>query len=263
MDIVIKVLFFITTFFLGASIGSFSLVIVRRSHNKEFGSWVTGKSVCESCKKQLKWWELIPFVSFLALRGKCSKCKTKIDPSHFLCETALGILFVCAAIALVNGWFAPIEFGVFLASAVVFTALSFEDALYREVTVIPLYVIGMLGAVYQSFSRQSFWPVLIIAGLFLISMLIGRNDNFALIGAGDFDAGIAIYAFLFSFFGFVDMIIYASLVGIVISLTVLRKNGKSIPFVPCMFVGYLISVTGVSVTGAIYGLMSQILSISG
>ena len=36
-------------FFLGASLGSFSLVIVRRGHNNDWKSWLTGKSKCEAC----------------------------------------------------------------------------------------------------------------------------------------------------------------------------------------------------------------------
>ncbi len=53
-----------------------------------------GRSFCFSCNKQLTWKELFPIASFLALRGKCRFCKSKIDKQYSLVEATMGILSV-------------------------------------------------------------------------------------------------------------------------------------------------------------------------
>ena len=259
METLIIVLLYVVTFFLGASAGSFALVIVRRSHNKENGSWVTGKSVCESCKKTLKWWELIPFVSYLVLRGKCSKCKAKIDPSHFFCETSVGVAYVILLWTFLTGRVDMYEALVLVGAHTILIALSFGDILYREIQVIPVYVLGMIAAVYNGITSEKYYMIAVVVALFVISFFIGRKDNFFALGAGDIDVAIAIFALTFSGFAFLDMLMYGAVVGIVLALTVLRKKDTGIPFVPCMYIGYVISACGVSAMTAIYNLVTQIL----
>ena len=68
---------YIIVFLFGVTVGSFMNVCILRIPAHE--SIVTGPSHCTSCGKRLKWYELIPIFSFLALRGRCSKCKSKIS----------------------------------------------------------------------------------------------------------------------------------------------------------------------------------------
>jgi len=82
------VLFFI----LGAILGSFYLVIGKRLPLKE--NVVTKRSRCDSCLHPLSWWELIPFFSFIFLRGKCHHCHKKISFLHFLVELICALLFM-------------------------------------------------------------------------------------------------------------------------------------------------------------------------
>ena len=46
-----------------------------------------------SCKNMLSWYELVPLFSFLGLRGRCLKCKSKISVQYPLVELATGIIF--------------------------------------------------------------------------------------------------------------------------------------------------------------------------
>ena len=48
-----------------------------------------------SCGYHLKWYDMIPLLSFLALRGKCRKCGAKLSVQYPLIEAANGILYVC------------------------------------------------------------------------------------------------------------------------------------------------------------------------
>lgn len=79
-------------FILGTIFGSFYLVIGTRLPLKE--NVITGRSRCDNCKHELKWYELIPIISFLIQGGKCRHCHKKISINHLIIEIITGILFV-------------------------------------------------------------------------------------------------------------------------------------------------------------------------
>lgn len=86
---------FITTlilFVLGTIIGSFLNVVIYRTVAGE--SWAKGRSHCEHCKKQIRWYDNVPLLSYVVLRGKCRFCKTSIAISHPVVEFLTGTLFV-------------------------------------------------------------------------------------------------------------------------------------------------------------------------
>jgi len=84
---------YLLIFLIGASIGSFINVIALRFIAHES---VTGRSRCPHCRKQLRWWELIPILSFFLLRGRCQRCQAKISAQYPLVEAASGALFLAA-----------------------------------------------------------------------------------------------------------------------------------------------------------------------
>lgn len=79
-------------FFLGASIGSFINVYVLRTLAGE--DYVRGRSRCDVCRRDLAWYEMVPLLSYLILRGKCRTCKAEIDVMHPVVELLTGALFV-------------------------------------------------------------------------------------------------------------------------------------------------------------------------
>ena len=76
-------------FFLGAIVGSFFATILVRWPRGESVSH--GRSHCDGCGRQLAWFDLVPLVSHLALRGRCRKCRATIDPLHFWVELAFAL----------------------------------------------------------------------------------------------------------------------------------------------------------------------------
>ena len=79
-------------FIIGAILGSFYLVIGTRLPLKE--NVFTTRSRCDNCFKELKWYELIPIVSYVFQRGKCRKCGKKISKRHLAVELITGLLFL-------------------------------------------------------------------------------------------------------------------------------------------------------------------------
>jgi leader peptidase (prepilin peptidase)/N-methyltransferase len=82
--------FYVFAFGFGVIVGSFLNVVIYRYHT---GKSLNGSSHCLSCGRDLKWYELFPLLSYLALRGRCRTCGCKITPRYFLVELATGILF--------------------------------------------------------------------------------------------------------------------------------------------------------------------------
>jgi prepilin signal peptidase PulO-like enzyme (type II secretory pathway) len=100
---------------LGAAVGSFLTVAVERFERGEaFG---TNRSYCESCKKQLRWWELVPLFSYSALRGKCARCGAKIPLFSFLFEVITAAVFGALAFTHPNGYTNPFFYGQLIVAA--------------------------------------------------------------------------------------------------------------------------------------------------
>lgn len=79
-------------FGIGAAVGSFINVFVYRTASET--DWVHGRSVCEHCGQKIAWYDLIPLVSYLMLRGKCRQCQHPIAPIHPIVESLVGLLFL-------------------------------------------------------------------------------------------------------------------------------------------------------------------------
>ena len=82
------------SFGLGACIASFLNVVIWRVPRGE--SIVSPPSHCPKCNAAIKWYQNIPILSWLALRGKCANCKAPISPRYILIEALGGLLFLAA-----------------------------------------------------------------------------------------------------------------------------------------------------------------------
>ncbi|HEY4002129.1 MAG TPA: prepilin peptidase [Candidatus Xenobia bacterium] len=80
----------VIVFIFGTLIGSFLNVCIYRMPVGR--SVVFPPSACGSCGKQLKWWQNLPIVSYLALQGACGNCYTPFSPRYAVVETIVGCL---------------------------------------------------------------------------------------------------------------------------------------------------------------------------
>jgi len=81
-------------FWLGACVASFLNVVIWRVPRGE--SIVSPPSHCPKCGASIKWWQNVPIISWLALRGKCADCHAPISPRYITVEAIGGCLFLAA-----------------------------------------------------------------------------------------------------------------------------------------------------------------------
>lgn len=107
----------------GAIVGSFVAALVLRW--LEDRSVMAGRSACDHCGGTLRPWELVPILSFVALRGRCARCREPIDPVHWRIEV-LALLIGASAgwVAGPDGWMGAL-FGWSLLALGALDALAF------------------------------------------------------------------------------------------------------------------------------------------
>lgn len=176
----------ILSFILGTILGSFYLVLGTRLPKNE--DIVKSRSRCDNCKKVLKWYNLIPLVSFIFQRGKCSSCGQKISSEHFFAEIFTGLLFLLTSIYFSFGYNYLV--GLIIVSLMVIIFIS--DFKYMIILDSPLVVsvvlIIILKLIYFGF-KTTIYSIISGLILFLIMLLIEKLGNLILkkdsLGGGD------------------------------------------------------------------------------
>lgn len=175
-----EILLYIIVFLYGIVIGSFLNVLIFRVPRKE--NIAMTRSHCMSCGYQLKWYDLIPLFSFLALGGRCRKCKTRISVQYPLIEGLNGILYLvvyCRYGLSIDSLLYCLLFSALL-------ALSVIDFRTYEIPIGFNYFILALGLI-RLVTDLSNWLEYAI-GLIAVSMVlyvIYRVSGGAAIGGGD------------------------------------------------------------------------------
>ncbi len=172
-------------FIIGTILGSFYLVVGTRLPKGE--DVIKSRSRCDNCGVTLKWYNLIPLLSFIFQRGKCQKCGKKITLEHFLVELATGLLFLfCYNV------FSSYEFYVSLIISSLLIVIFISDFKYMIILdsslIISLILLVLLKVIYFDFKTlvMSFLSGLI---LLLVMILVERIGTFLFkkesLGGGD------------------------------------------------------------------------------
>ena len=88
----LTIFWYVMSFISGTCAGSFLNVVIYRVPADI--SLITPGSHCPKCKKEIPWYQNIPLISWLVLRGKCANCACKIPIRYFLVELLTGVLFL-------------------------------------------------------------------------------------------------------------------------------------------------------------------------
>lgn len=243
---------------LGLLIGSFLNVVIHRLPKMMEQQWadecaeLSGQSAparppfnllvprsrCPHCGHQIRWFENIPLISYLLLRGKCAACRAPISLRYPLVELATGALFFYCA------W----QWGVtptaavwciFAATLLALALIDWDTTLLPDDLTLPLLWLGLVAASLQWIPvglNASLWGA--VAGylsLWLVfwafKLVTGKEG----MGYGDFK----LFAVLGAWFGWqtlIPMILLASVIGAIVGIamkfsTGLREGGY-VPFGP-------------------------------
>jgi len=115
-------------FIFGTCVGSFLNVVILRFPKGE--PIIKKRSYCPSCKKTLAWFDLVPFLSFVFLKGRCRYCGQKISWQYPLVEGATGLLFLFSYLVWLQGSInlasLPYLLFLFFASSLLFLVFIFD-----------------------------------------------------------------------------------------------------------------------------------------
>jgi len=136
------------SFCLGACVASFLNVVIWRVPRGE--SIVSPPSHCPKCNAAIKWYQNIPILSWLALRGKCANCKAPISPRYILVELVGGLLFL----AVFVHYFTPYWWGAFfilknwiwVALMIVGSMIDFDHKLLPDFSTVGGMVLGLVSS---------------------------------------------------------------------------------------------------------------------
>lgn len=155
---------YIFIFLFGIVIGSFLNVCIYRIPMHE--TIVSERSHCMKCGYQLAWYDLVPLFSWLALRGRCRKCKASISPQYPIVEAVNGVLYVL--IFWVKDFTLESVFYCLLISALI--VLSVIDWRTYEIPIGINIFILTLGVLHLLTDLKN-WPIYII-GFFSVSIFL-------------------------------------------------------------------------------------------
>ena len=257
------------SFWLGACIASFLNVVIWRAPRGE--SIVSPPSHCPKCNAPIKWYQNIPILSWLALRGKCANCKAPISPRYIFVEALGGCLFLAAFLWL---WLptAPLWFAVthivvvwiWIALMIAGSFIDFDHQLLPDFTTVGGMVLGVAESlvatsfnfVYGDGMQASTWlkltPIFWSLGglvfgfglLWLVRWLGSKAFKREAMGMGDVFLMGAVGAIFGPVAVLVTLIlssVFGSIVGIVLIILSKTKLGgfTSIPYGPYICMGCL------------------------
>ena len=103
MDMYYFTIFAVFSFSFGSCVASFLNVCIWRLPREE--SVVRPGSHCPKCNAPIRWYQNIPIVSWLALRGRCANCREPISARYLVVELLGGVLFLVAYFQWAAGFF--------------------------------------------------------------------------------------------------------------------------------------------------------------
>ncbi len=262
---------------IGLAVGSFLNVVILRGIKSEklFGNsnW---RSRCPTCKHTLSTWDLIPFFSFLFLRGKCRYCHKPISWQYPLVELGTSLLFVATAFFVyslnlpMNSllFLLPLSWGIFSVLIVVFVT----DLRWGLVPVnyvwwsLPFALLFRIN-VNRNFSLSSNESVILTAFDVISSLVVGFMfyglyiaSKKRGIGEGDIPLGFLL-GMLVGFPGVLAALLLSFVSGALVSLGLIalgrKKMTGSLPFGPFLITSMIVSVFwGDKLLGWYLGLLS-------
>jgi leader peptidase (prepilin peptidase)/N-methyltransferase len=241
------------SFWLGACIASFLNVVIWRAPRGE--SIVSPPSHCPKCNSPIKWYQNIPILSWLALRGKCANCRAPISPRYICVELLGGLLFLAVfihATALSLPVYVIPVYWIWVSLMIAGSFIDFDHQLLPDFTTVGGMVLGVAVAIFEACQLRNWWVLAYSVGglvfgfglLWLVRWLGSKAFKREAMGMGDVFLMGAVGA-LFGPIAVLVTLILSSVVGSVVgvSLILLSKTKLGgftpIPYGPYICIGCL------------------------
>jgi leader peptidase (prepilin peptidase) / N-methyltransferase len=217
---------------LGFFLGSFMNVCIYRLPRKL--SPVRPRSGCPKCGHMLAWYENVPVLSYLFLRGKCRSCGTRISPMYPIIESITGAMFLAGYL-----WYGPSALLIvrllFGCAMIVLFVIDLQHKILPNVITLPGIVVGLLlSEVAGPGWLASLIGLAVGAGsLFVIAEVYYRVRHEEGLGMGDVKMLGMIGAFLGWKLVLVTLVLSSvagSLVGIGVLITKKESLKYALPF---------------------------------
>lgn len=217
---------------LGLLVGSFMNVCIYRIPLGLSIAW-PGSS-CPSCRRPLAWFENVPVLSWMALRGRCRTCHVRIAWTYPLVELVTAGLFVMTYLAF--GWtpLFPVRL-LFGCAMVVLFVIDYEHQILPNIITLPGILVGFVCSLFLPPGWWASLVGLVVGGAFpfLVAEGYARVRGKEGMGMGDLKMFAMVGAFLGWPLVWVTLLL-SSLLGITIGGTALlvsrRELGTRIPF---------------------------------
>jgi len=210
----------------GLAVGSYLNVVIGKLRSGEKGN--RSRSKCPECHKVLRPSELIPVVSFFALKRKCAGCKKPISWQYPLVELSVMLLIILAF--YVHGgsggifgenWLIFLRDALFIAALVVIFVIDYLDMLVFDSVTIPMTVIAFVLNLLLGMSWLNLiLAVLVGAGFFLFQYAVSKGRW---IGGGDIRIGAMVGAMV-GFPGVVAVLLFAYMIGAIVAILLLTSK---------------------------------------
>lgn len=236
----------------GASLASFTNVLIHRLPLDM--SVVSPPSACPRCGRGIKWYENVPVLSYLALRGRCRGCGVGISPRYLFVELMgaswglmLGARWVWPHLSDPSGWasepsllYASVGAWLwqlcFVCALIAVTLIDLEHTFIPDELSLPTTLLGVWGGFTLATWLPNISPLsLLFGGLFGYVLIVGvRGLGFVLYGREAMGLGDAkLLAMIGAFLGWQSLptvLLLASLQGLIaaaIALTYSRITGEA------------------------------------
>ena len=227
----------------GLAVGSFLNVCIYRLPRRESLNWPG--SHCTSCSRALAWYENLPLVSWLLLRGRCCTCRAAISPMYPAVEAITGVVFVAGY--FIYGWTPLLAVRLLFACAmIVLFVIDLRHRILPNAITLPGIVIGLALSVVLPPGWLASLIGLFAGGgiLFAIGETYYRVRRVEGLGMGDVKMLAMIGAFLGWKLMLVTLVLASfagSLVGIGVMLTGRGGMTFALPFGTFLAVGALVA----------------------
>ena len=245
MEVYLLICFFI----IGTVMGSFYHVVATRLSMEE--SIIKPGSHCPRCNHFLRWYENIPIISYLMLKGRCSECGSKIPLSYLVVEIVTGALFaVCyhvfgISIELLIGIIFISSLVIVIISDIEYMIILDEVLIVSTLVVAVIYVIflGLEQAAYHIYSGVGAFVI-----MYSIKLLGDKLFKKESLGGGDIKL-MFLFGMVLGLPMSVCTIFLATFIAFPVALIILFSNKENvIPFGPFLsMAAMIIYISGVEI----------------